>query len=546
MSPNLLMTNHHVLTDADAARQCFVEFDAQVTIDNTPQPVTRLELDPGGFFAADERLDFALVMVAAGPDGRPPGETFGWNRLSAQPGKLVIGEPVNIVGHPMGRLKEIAVRDNMLQLRLDDFLHYKTDTEPGNSGSPVFNDQWEVVALHHSGVPRTDDQGRTLRRDGQVWQPADGDDAIDWVANEGVRVSSVLKHLATLRPGSPLLREMGAESGLGAAEAVTAPAPAPAVSVPRPAAGRTVAPAGLRARGGAFGGHRHLVFLHGRSQEGKDPEKLRREWAAGLNQGLVRAGLAPVDPADVWFPFYGDRLVQALTAHEAVPHVVEAPAARAAEVVAPASPTARAVYEEIIGEAAAAWDMPQERHLATERIGLPDVVGRLQKQLSWLAARSDVDAWAIALVFRDVAAYLDDRRIRDEVLDCVLEAMPDEGDVVLVSHSLGTVVGLDLTTRLSPGVHAVHLTTAGSPLGLDSVYRRLLVGGPKRPDNVADWLNAWCPTDAVAIGCPLADDWADGLVDLAVLNARDRAHSIVEYLSHAEVASTIGGHLVAG
>ncbi|MGL4649089.1 MAG: trypsin-like peptidase domain-containing protein, partial [Caldilineaceae bacterium] len=28
---------------------------------------------------------------------------------------------------------------------------YLTDTLPGSSGSPCFNDRWEVVALHHSG-----------------------------------------------------------------------------------------------------------------------------------------------------------------------------------------------------------------------------------------------------------------------------------------------------------------------------------------------------------------------------------------------------------
>ncbi|MDH6553886.1 endonuclease G [Streptomyces sp. SAI-117] len=554
VSPSLLMTNHHVLTDADACRQCFVEFDAQVTVDNTPQAPTRLELAPDSFFAADERLDFALVFVAPGPDGRPPGETFGWNRLSIQTGKLVIGEPVNVIGHPMGRLKEIAVRDNMLQTRLDDFLHYRTDTEPGNSGSPVFNDQWEVVALHHSGVPRTDDQGRVLRQDGQVWRPGDGDDAIDWVANEGVRISSILKHLAALPRTSPQpspLDDLGPEAGQPQAGTATAPVPAPApasatvaVAAPPPAPERAAAHAGLRAREGAFGGDRHLVFLHGRSQEGKDPEKLRRDWTAGLNQGLVRAGLPPVDPKDVWFPYYGDRLAQALTAHEAVPHVVEAPTASAAEVVAPSAPSARAVYEEIVGEASLKWNMPQERQLATEGFGLGDVVGALQKKLSWLAARSDLDAWAIALIFRDVAAYLDDARpVREEVLDCVLEAVPDSGEVVLVSHSLGTVVALDLTTRLSPGVSAVHLTTAGSPLGLDSVYSRLLVGGPKRPYVVGDWSNVWCPNDPVAIGCPLADNWADGLSDLAVINARDRAHSIVEYLSHTEAARSIGSRL---
>lgn len=547
VSPSLLMTNHHVLADAEAARRCFVEFDAQVTVDNTPQSPSRLALAPDAFFAADQRLDFALVLVGPGADQRPPGESFGWNRLSAQPGKLVIGEPVNVIGHPMGRLKEIAVRDNMLQVRLDDFLHYATDTEPGNSGSPVFNDQWEVVALHHSGVPRTDGQGRILRRDGQVWQRGDGDDAVDWVSNEGVRISSILKHLATLpltAPQRALLAEMGPESGLCLLEGAVGPAAAPAVAAPRPARERTTVRAGLLARDGAFGGNRHLVFLHGRSQEGKDPEKLRRDWAAGLNQGLVRAGLPPVDPADTWFPYYGDRLAQSLMAREAVPRFVEATTVTAAEAAAPASPTARAVYEEIVGEAARKAGLPREGQLAMERIGLGDIVGALQGQLSWLAARSELDALAIALVFRDVAAYLDDRRIRDEVLDCVLDTMPDSGDVVLVSHSLGTVVALDLVTRLSAGVNLVHLTTAGSPLGLDSVYSRLLIGGPKRPEKVADWLNAWCPTDAVTIGCPLGDDWSDGLADLAVLNARDRAHSIEEYLSHAEVARVIGGPLV--
>ncbi|CAL9380031.1 hypothetical protein SUDANB176_01042 [Streptomyces sp. enrichment culture] len=552
VSPNLLLTNHHVLPDAGAARQSLAEFEAQVTVDNAPQSPTRLELDPDGFFVADERLDFALVRVGPGPGRRPPGETFGWNRLSARLGKLVVGEPVNVIGHPMGRLKEIAVRDNVLQVRLDDFLHYKTDTEPGSSGSPVYNDQWEVVALHHSGVPRTDDRGRILRRDGQAWRPGDGDDAIDWVANEGVRISSLLKHLAALPLTSrerALLAEMGPESGLQAAGAsvgqvtAAAPAPPPVVTVPGPATERAQAGAGLPGRAGAFGGDRHLVFLHGRGQQGEIPGQLRRDWTAGLNQGLVRAGLRPLDPEDIWFPYYGDGLVQALAARETVPRVAEASAATVAEAAAPATPTTRAVYEEIVGEAAAKWYLPHENRPAPERFGLDDVTGALQRQLSWLAARSDLDEWAIALLFRDVAAYLDDRRVRDDVLDCVLRTMPTSGEVVLVSHSLGTVVALDLVARLSPGVSAVHLTTAGSPLGLDGVYSRLLGGGPRRPDRVVDWLNVWCPTDAVAIGCPLGDDWTDGLTDLAVVNPRDRAHKIEEYLSHIGVAQSIDGSL---
>jgi V8-like Glu-specific endopeptidase len=38
-------------------------------------------------------------------------------------------------------------------------VQYTTDTLPGSSGSPVFNDNWEVVALHHAGGPlKTNDK----------------------------------------------------------------------------------------------------------------------------------------------------------------------------------------------------------------------------------------------------------------------------------------------------------------------------------------------------------------------------------------------------
>ena len=127
-------------------------------------------------------------MAVAPASGVVAGDKYGWNRLLAQQGKIVIGEPANVIGHPSGRRKEIAVRNNRLLDQLPDFLHYETDTEPGNSGSPVFNDQWEVVALHHSGVPRTDDAGNWLTTDGAVWDRSMGDAAVAWVANEGARI----------------------------------------------------------------------------------------------------------------------------------------------------------------------------------------------------------------------------------------------------------------------------------------------------------------------------------------------------------------------
>jgi V8-like Glu-specific endopeptidase len=32
-------------------------------------------------------------------------------------------------------------------------LRYKTNTESGSSGSPVFEQHWNLIALHHSGDP---------------------------------------------------------------------------------------------------------------------------------------------------------------------------------------------------------------------------------------------------------------------------------------------------------------------------------------------------------------------------------------------------------
>ena len=63
------------------------------------------------------------------------------------------------------------------------------------SASPVFNDRWEVVALHHSGVPRRNAEKKVLTIDGGLWTPNMGEHRIDWVANEGIRVAAIMTAL---------------------------------------------------------------------------------------------------------------------------------------------------------------------------------------------------------------------------------------------------------------------------------------------------------------------------------------------------------------
>ncbi|MFC9843394.1 trypsin-like serine peptidase [Streptomyces sp. NPDC127595] len=534
VSADLLLTNHHVLPDADAAAQVVVEFAAETGIDNAPAQPAAYRLVGDFVPLTDEELDFSLVRVETGADGRPPGAQFGWNRLIGAQGKLVNGESVNIIGHPSGRLKEIAIRRNELLFQLENFLHYETDTEPGNSGSPVFNDQWEVVALHHAGVPRKDDQGRELRRDGTLVQPGDPDDLVDWAANEGARVSRIVARLRTSLSGTAREQVLG---DLGLLPA-TAPTALPAAeALPTRAAAAASQRRGLRGRTGAFAGRGSLLFLHGRGQENADPEGMRRSWTAGLNRGLTLAGLPTVDPVDVWLPFYGNRTA-GTSGREAL--LGDESALGFASATPPTDPTTRVLYEELVREAAVKAGMPEELLTAQEGFSLPGgASGALRRSLAWLAARTDLDALFMSAVLGDVARYLEDRGTRQAVLDAVRESVPDSGGLTIVAHSLGTVVAMDLLTQLDAAVDVRFLVTAGSPLGLDAVHERLLAPKLRRPERVARWDNVWCPADPVTIGCPLRPRWGGDLHESVVTNPREQAHAIHEYLAHPDVARAV-------
>ena len=153
VSPTLLLTNNHVLSSAAVAEGSSIEFSFQDGLDGQPLDPRSFELDPGRFFLTDEDLDFALVAVKATPAEL---SDFGFNRLIEDGGTAAVGEFVTIVQHPRGKKKQIALRENRIVDVLDSFLHYEADTEPGSSGSPVFNDKWQVLSLHHASVRAPD------------------------------------------------------------------------------------------------------------------------------------------------------------------------------------------------------------------------------------------------------------------------------------------------------------------------------------------------------------------------------------------------------
>lgn len=197
ISQTLLMTNCHVLPNPSFGQRSLAEFNFQYDENFDREETHYFEFDTDKFFYSSKDLDFTLVALK--PSSRNGGKAlsdFGYLSLTEASGKALAGEAVSLIHHPRGSAKQVSVRNNVVTNRLENFIHYQTDTEPGSSGSPVFNDQWDVVALHRSGVPKRDEAGRILKEDGSVWDRFnDDEDDVHWIANEGVRISSIFAHL---------------------------------------------------------------------------------------------------------------------------------------------------------------------------------------------------------------------------------------------------------------------------------------------------------------------------------------------------------------
>ena len=192
VAPGLMITNEHVLRTAAEAGDSDLEMDFEENRFGDAKRTEIFRLRPETFFLADAVLDFALVGVDLVSQNGTQLDSFSVLPLIGEEGKVRIGEAVNVVQHPLGRVKQVAIRNNLLvDLPEGPYFHYEADTDKGSSGAPVFNDFWEVVALHHSGVPRTDEQGRLVDATGQVLGAGDAD-RFEWVANEGVRVSCIV------------------------------------------------------------------------------------------------------------------------------------------------------------------------------------------------------------------------------------------------------------------------------------------------------------------------------------------------------------------
>lgn len=191
VAPNLMITNHHVIANQEEASNAQVHFFDDVPDDRDtearkplvayPAPEPLLYTNP-----TNPHLDFSLVRLQGSP---PLLRYLPLRRVEMKPDQRVV-----IIQHPGGYPKQISLQNNMVAFGNDKIVQYYTSTKAGSSGSPVFDDDFAVVAIHYRWVHNPNWDGAQLR----ISDPKQGEDL--QYRNQGTSMIAVIDDLRLNAP----------------------------------------------------------------------------------------------------------------------------------------------------------------------------------------------------------------------------------------------------------------------------------------------------------------------------------------------------------
>jgi hypothetical protein len=287
-----------------------------------------------------------------------------------------------------------------------------------------------------------------------------------------------------------------------------------------------------------------ILFIHGRSQGGKNPQTLKETWIKTLKAGFKENNSTLPDDISIDFPFYGDKLDE-FTAQAALP---------APDDVVQKGPGTNKEFEQFMQAALA--DMKTTKDFPDAEIlkfaGPTDVQARDIQNWGWVRgiARfidnyfTDTSDFTIESFLKDVYLYVSSPKVTAGINKIVTDMLTDE-PTIIISHSLGTVVGYKVILENSNKLDLVKHITVGSPLGIKAISSKL--GIPENPSKLG-WYNAYDERDIVALH-PLDNKYFPAMPAIVnysgVNNHTGNRHGIIGYLNNSSVAKEVASAITS-
>lgn len=280
-----------------------------------------------------------------------------------------------------------------------------------------------------------------------------------------------------------------------------------------------------------------LLLVHGRGQQGLNPDTPKTEWLNTLKLGATTLGRTlPVD-IEVAFPYYGDALDK-FTRQFDIPLTADMQSRGGApeqEFLA-----FQAEFAEAVRQRAGVTDSQVDAEYGNN----PQARGPLNWEWVQATLRAidkhglGVNQKTLETFTRDVFLYTTRAGVRDEIDQIVASKLTDQPTVV-VGHSLGSVVAYSVLRTDRRSLRVPLFVTVGCPLSIRGVRDQFR---PLRSPPVGAWYNAFDPRDVVALYPLDADNFPVQPAienNNTVRNVTENHHGIVGYLNNRDVAKRI-------
>jgi endonuclease G, mitochondrial len=165
IAKRLVLTNYHVLESANNpdikanALDTILHFGYLTSDSGNESKVKEFQFkldkqQPILSSSPTEKLDYVLLQVE---------ESILQEENNIKPARWeankspILGKGINLLQHPKGETMKVSIsRDGITGVYQEKGLvQYVSKTEPGSSGSPCFDENWNLVALHHAQRDRT-------------------------------------------------------------------------------------------------------------------------------------------------------------------------------------------------------------------------------------------------------------------------------------------------------------------------------------------------------------------------------------------------------